>query len=76
VVFQLEQELEVLNQTSDSLYNIVAPTQATVAKMGQVGDDHIEGNTILKLDEMMIIQPTGGTPDSALPITGNPALFF
>ncbi|XP_066384621.1 uncharacterized protein [Miscanthus floridulus] len=51
--------------------NFVAPTQATVAKMEQVGDDHVEGNTILKLDEMMRIQPTGGTPDLALLTTGD-----
>lgn len=50
--------------------NIVAPIQATVEKMEQVGDDHIEGNTILKLDEMMRIQPTGGTPNLALLTTG------
>ncbi|KAL6636866.1 hypothetical protein ACP70R_024438 [Stipagrostis hirtigluma subsp. patula] len=48
--------------------NIVDPTQPTVAKMEQVTDDHIEGNTIQQLDHMMRIQPTGGISDLA-PLT-------
>ncbi|CAL4919228.1 unnamed protein product [Urochloa decumbens] len=50
--------------------NVVDPTQATVAKVGQFGDDHVEGNTILQLDQMRRIQPTGGTVDLAHLVTG------
>ncbi|KAJ1293479.1 hypothetical protein BS78_01G071100 [Paspalum vaginatum] len=51
--------------------NIGDPTQATVAKMEQVGDDHVGGNTILQLDQMKRIQPTGGTSDLAPLKTGD-----
>uniref|UniRef100_A0A0A9G7R9 Uncharacterized protein n=1 Tax=Arundo donax TaxID=35708 RepID=A0A0A9G7R9_ARUDO len=51
--------------------NIVDPTQATVAKMEQVSDGHVEGNTILQLDQMRRIQPTGGTPELAPPTAGD-----
>ncbi|XP_062212493.1 uncharacterized protein LOC133913377 [Phragmites australis] len=51
--------------------NIVDPTQATVAKMEQVSDDHVEGYTILQLDQMRRIQSTGGTPDLAPLTTGD-----
>ncbi|RLN40866.1 hypothetical protein C2845_PM01G27330 [Panicum miliaceum] len=50
--------------------NNVDPPQATVAKMEQIGDDHVEGNTILQLDQMRRIQPTGGTADLAPLTTG------
>ncbi|CAN6309217.1 unnamed protein product [Urochloa humidicola] len=50
--------------------NNVDHTQATVAKMGRFGDDHVEGNTILQLDQMRRIQPTGETVDLAPLITG------
>jgi hypothetical protein len=40
--------------------NDVDPTQATVAKL-----EHVEGNTILQLDQMRRIQPAGGTVDLA-----------
>ena len=45
--------------------------QATVAKMEQIGDDHVEGNTILQLDQMRRIQPTVGTADLAPLTTGD-----
>jgi len=48
--------------------NNVDRPQATVAKMEQIGDDHVEGNTILQLDQMRRIQPTVGTADLA-PLT-------
>jgi hypothetical protein len=51
--------------------NNVDPPQATVAKMEQIGDDHVEGNTILQLDQMRRIQPTGGTADLAPLTTGD-----
>ncbi|OEL20765.1 Serine/threonine-protein phosphatase 7 long form-like protein [Dichanthelium oligosanthes] len=51
--------------------NNVDPTQVTVAKMEQVGDDHVEGNTILQLDQMRRIQPTGETADLAPLTTGD-----
>ncbi|XP_004981664.1 serine/threonine-protein phosphatase 7 long form homolog isoform X1 [Setaria italica] len=51
--------------------NDVDPTQATVAKLELVGDDHVEGNTILQLDQMRRIQPAGGTVDLAPLITGD-----
>lgn len=51
--------------------NNVDPTQATVAKMEQVDDDHVEGNTILQLDQMRRIQPTGGTAGLSPLTTGD-----
>ncbi|CAN6286726.1 unnamed protein product [Urochloa humidicola] len=50
--------------------NNVDPTQATVAQMEQFDHDHVEGNTILQLDQMRRIQPTGGTVDLAPLVTG------
>ena len=51
--------------------NNVDRPQATVAKMEQIGDDHVEGNTILQLDQMRRIQPTVGTADLAPLTTGD-----
>lgn len=51
--------------------NNLDPTQATFAKMEQVDDDHVEGNTILQLDQMRRIQPTGGTADLSPLTTGD-----
>jgi len=51
--------------------NNVDPPQATVAKMEQISDDHVEGDTILQLDQMRRIQPTGGAADLAPLTTGD-----
>uniref|UniRef100_A0A0E0KJD1 Aminotransferase-like plant mobile domain-containing protein n=1 Tax=Oryza punctata TaxID=4537 RepID=A0A0E0KJD1_ORYPU len=37
-------------------FSCVDPVQSTVAKLEQVGDHYVEGNTILQLDKMRIIQ--------------------
>uniref|UniRef100_A0A0D9VZC7 Aminotransferase-like plant mobile domain-containing protein n=1 Tax=Leersia perrieri TaxID=77586 RepID=A0A0D9VZC7_9ORYZ len=47
----------------------VHPVQPTAANLGQVIDGYVEGNTILQLDKMKIIQPAGGTLDLGPPST-------
>uniref|UniRef100_A0A0A9BSW3 Uncharacterized protein n=1 Tax=Arundo donax TaxID=35708 RepID=A0A0A9BSW3_ARUDO len=50
---------------------IADPSQAPVAKMEQFSDGHVEGKSILQLDQMRRIQPAGGTPELVPPTAGD-----